>query len=78
MVKENGKIVEKVWHLGGMYGKAIERIVYWLEKAATVAENDHQRQVIEKLIDYYKTGDLKSLMSTMYFGLTIYNPGLIL
>lgn len=59
LVKENGKIVEKVWHLGGMYGKAIERIVYWLEKAATVAENDHQRQVIEKLIDYYKTGDLK-------------------
>lgn len=59
LLKENGKIVEKIWHLGGMYGNAIERIVYWLEKAATVAENDQQRKVIEKLIEYYKTGDLK-------------------
>ncbi len=59
LVKENGRIFEKVWKIDGMYGKAIEKIVYWLEKAARVAENDHQRQVIETLIDYYKTGDLK-------------------
>ncbi|MDI3526633.1 MAG: dipeptidyl-peptidase [Tenuifilum sp.] len=59
LVKENGKITEKVWFAGGMYGKAIERIVYWLEKAKSVAENDHQRNVIAKLIEYYKTGDLK-------------------
>lgn len=59
LVKENGKITEKVWRIGGMYGSAIEKIVYWLEKAATVAENEHQRNVIEKLIEYYKTGDLR-------------------
>lgn len=59
LVKENGKIYEKVWKVGGMYSAAIEKIVYWLEKAASVAENDHQKQVIETLIEYYKTGDLK-------------------
>lgn len=59
LVKENGKITEKVWRTGGMYSPAIEKIVYWLEKAATVAENEHQRSVIEKLIEYYKTGDLR-------------------
>ncbi len=59
LVKRDGKIVEEVYRLGGKYGPAIEKIVYWLEKAATVAENDLQRQVIEKLIEYYRTGDLK-------------------
>lgn len=59
LVKENGNVVEKIWYIDGMYGKAIERIVFWLKKAATVAESDNQRQVIEKLIEYYKTGDLK-------------------
>jgi len=59
LVKEDGQIVEKVWYINGMYGKAIEQIVYWLNKAATVAENSHQRQVIETLIEYYKTGNLK-------------------
>lgn len=59
LVKENGKVVERIWYIDGMYGKAIERIVFWLQKAASVAESDYQRQVIEKLIDYYKTGDLK-------------------
>lgn len=58
LVKENGKLVEKVWKVGGMYSPAIEKIVGWLEKAASVAENDQQRNVIHSLIDYYETGDL--------------------
>ena len=59
LVKENGKLVEKTWKVDGMYGETISHIVYWLEKAATVAENDQQKAVIEKLVDYYKSGDLK-------------------
>ncbi|BDX39023.1 dihydrofolate reductase [Tenuifilaceae bacterium CYCD] len=59
LVKENGKVVEKVWKIDGMYGAAIEKIVYWLEKAATVAENEHQRNIINTLVEYYKSGDLK-------------------
>ena len=58
MRDENGKIVEKVWKIGGMYSPAIEKIVYWLEKAAAVA-NPTQREVLEALIKYYNTGDLK-------------------
>ncbi len=58
LVKENGKLVEKVWKIGGMYSPAIEKIVGWLEKAAEVAENDKQKSVIHSLIDYYETGDL--------------------
>ena len=58
LVKENGKVTEKVWKIGGMYSPAIEKIVYWLTKAAEVA-NPTQRQTIESLITYYKTGDLK-------------------
>ena len=59
MMKENGKVVEKVWKVGGMYTAAIEKIVYWLEKAVTVAENDQQKKTLQLLIEYYKTGDLK-------------------
>lgn len=59
VVKENGKVSEKVWKLGGMYDKAIERIIGWLEKAAEVAENSQQKEVINSLISYYKNGDLK-------------------
>ena len=59
LVKENGKLVERVWHLGGMYSTAIEKIIYWLEKAATVAENAEQKEIILSLVAYYKTGDLK-------------------
>lgn len=55
-----GKIIEKVWKIDGMYGKAIEQIVSWLEKAANVAENDKQKASLQKLIEYYKTGDLKT------------------
>lgn len=59
VVKENGQVVEKVWKVGGMYSPAIEKIVYWLEKAAGVAENPQQKEIIEALVSYYKTGDLK-------------------
>lgn len=59
MVKENGKLTEKVWKVGGMYTAAIEKIVYWLEKAVTVAENDQQKKTLQLLVEYYKTGDLK-------------------
>ena len=60
IVKENGKIVEKTWKVGGMYTQAIEKIVYWLEKAVTVAENDQQKKALELLVQYYRTGDLKT------------------
>lgn len=60
VVKENGAVVERVWKLGGMYDKAIARIISWLEKAATVAENDHQKETINLLIAYYKNGNLKT------------------
>jgi len=56
---EDGTIEEKVWKVGGMYDKAIEKIVFWLEKAVTVAENEKQAKALKLLIEYYKTGDLK-------------------
>ena len=59
MTKVDGKIVEQVWKVGGMYSVAIEKIVYWLEKAASVAENDKQKKALDLLVEYYKTGDLK-------------------
>lgn len=58
VVKENGEIKEKTWKVGGMYTQSIEKIVFWLEKAVTVAENDAQKDAFEKLIKYYKTGDV--------------------
>lgn len=60
IVKENGKLAEKIWKIGGMYSPAIEKIVSWLEKAVTVSENDVQKVILQKLIEYYKTGDLKT------------------
>ena len=59
VVKRDGKVVEEVASVGGLYGPAIQKIVYWLEKAAGVAENHQQRQAIEKLIEYYESGDLE-------------------
>ncbi len=56
----DGSLSERVWKLGGMYSPAIKEIIQWLEKAKTVAENDNQRKGLELLIDYYKTGDLKT------------------
>lgn len=60
LVKEKGKVVEKTWRLEGLYGDAIKQIIYWLQKAKEVAENDAQREELEFLIDYYRTGDLKT------------------
>ena len=60
VVKRNGKIVEEPYKVGGLYSKAIERIVYWLHKAATVAENEGQRAYINELIKFYQTGSLKT------------------
>lgn len=59
LVKEDGSLQEKVWKVGGLYSQAIEKVVYWLEKAMEVAENEKQKAVIEKLIEFYNTGDLK-------------------
>jgi dipeptidyl-peptidase III len=59
VVKKGGKVVEEVARIDGLYGPTITKIVYWLEKAAGAAHDDHQKQVIETLIDYYRTGDLK-------------------
>lgn len=58
VVKKDGKVYEKVWKVGGMYGAAIEKIVYWLEKAIKVAETDIQKKSLIELVEYYKTGDL--------------------
>ena len=60
LVKENGKIQEKVWKVGGLYGQAIDKIVYWLKKAEGVAENPEPKAVISELIKFYETGDLKT------------------
>lgn len=60
LVKENGVIKEKVWKVGGLYSQAIEQIVAELEKAVPFAENEKQKAVIQTLIDYYKSGDLKT------------------
>lgn len=60
LVKENGKIQEKIWKVGGLYGQAIDKIVYWLKKAEGVAENPEQKAVIAELIKFYETGDLKT------------------
>ncbi|HNX88077.1 MAG TPA: dihydrofolate reductase [Paludibacteraceae bacterium] len=60
LMKENGKIVEKTYKIGGMYSKALSRVVGWLEKAAEVAENDKQRDIINTLIRFNQTGDLKT------------------
>ena len=60
LVKEKGELTEKIWKVGGMYSSAIEKIVFWLGKAVKVAENENQKAAINKLIEYYKTGCLKT------------------
>ena len=60
LMKKDGKIEEQVWKVGGMYSNAIARIVSWLEKASTVAENAEQKKALDLLIQFYKTGDLKT------------------
>lgn len=60
LVKEDGKLVEKVWKKDGKYGAAIEEIISWLEKAKNVAENSAQEKALSLLIDYYTTGNLET------------------
>ncbi len=60
VVKKNGKVVEEPYKVGGLYSKAITKIVYWLKKASAVAENDAQKAYIDKLIEFYNTGSLKT------------------
>jgi dipeptidyl-peptidase-3 len=59
LVKRDGRISESVCRIGGLYSSAIEKIVYWLDKARDVAENETQSDIITTLIDYYRSGDLK-------------------
>jgi len=58
LAKIDGEIIEQPWRVGGLYGEAIEQIVYWLERAITVAENDAQREAFAKLVRYYRSGNL--------------------
>lgn len=60
LVKRDGELVEKVWKSGGMYAASIDQIIHWLEKAKEVTENETQAKGLGLLIDYYKTGDLKT------------------
>lgn len=59
VIKKDGKVMEDVYHVSGLYGPAIAQIIYWLDKAKGVAENQSQKDYITKLIDYYITGDLR-------------------
>jgi len=60
LVKKKGKLTEQVWKVGGMYSPAITEIVKWLKLASTVAENDKQKLALDKLAQYYETGDLET------------------
>ena len=60
LVKENGRLVERKWTTDGLYGPALTKIVYWLEKAIPVADTEEQKEVIRKLIEYYRTGALRT------------------
>src|SRR5690554_4144437 len=59
VLDENGELKEIPWKVGGMYGEALEKVTYWLEKAAEVAENDAQKEALKLLVKYYHSGDLK-------------------
>lgn len=59
VVKRDGKVAERVWKAGGLYGPAISKIIFWLNKAVEVAENDQQKEHLRHLIKYYETGDLE-------------------
>jgi dipeptidyl-peptidase-3 len=58
LIKEKNQITEQAWKLNGKYSRAIEKVIFWLEKAVEYAENEHQKKYIRILIEYYKTGDL--------------------
>lgn len=57
---DRGRLVERTWKVGGMYGQALEQVVFWLEKAMAVAENEQQREAIGLLVEYYRSGDLRT------------------
>src|SRR5690606_23323729 len=57
--RDDGTLIEQVWRVGGFYSEALERTVQWLERAVEVAENDAQRAALERLIEYYRSGDLE-------------------
>ena len=59
LIKDENGVHERTYKVGGLYGEALEHVVFWLEKAREVAENDQQRLVLDRLIEYYKTGDLR-------------------
>lgn len=60
LIKEDGQVKEDIWKIGGKYSHSIEKMVTWLKKATTLSENDEQKQALEKLIQYYETGDLQT------------------
>ena len=60
LVRENGELIEKTYKIDGMYSSSIEKIIFWIEKAKEVAENEKQKKAFDLLIEYYKTGDLKT------------------
>ncbi len=59
LVKQNGRLVEQMYKSGGLYGEAIDKMIYWLEKAKEVAETEQQQNALGLLIEYYQSGDLK-------------------
>ncbi|MFA6401570.1 MAG: dihydrofolate reductase [Salinivirgaceae bacterium] len=59
LIKENNQLKEQVYKVGGLYSTAIEQIVFWLQKALPLAENEQQKRSIDLLIAYYQSGDLK-------------------
>lgn len=60
VVSDNGMVREVVWKMDGMYGEAIEKILFWLDKAQSVVETPEQSESLSKLIEYYKTGELST------------------
>ncbi len=58
LVKRNGRLTERTWCIGGMYSSALEKVVFWLEKALPFASEPQQKS-IRSLISYYRTGDLR-------------------
>jgi dipeptidyl-peptidase-3 len=60
LIRKGGKIVEEVYRSGGLYGSAIDQIILWLEKARSVTESEMQSEELKLLIDFYRSGDLKT------------------
>ncbi|MCB2409101.1 dipeptidyl-peptidase 3 family protein [Hymenobacter lucidus] len=60
LVKDKGRVMERTWKVGGMYGEALTQVVYWLGKAVDVAETPEQKLALQRLVKFYTTGDLKT------------------